>query len=97
MLMITETRDKELVTFRLAGALAGEWAAEFERCWHCARGPINAPHVVVDLAEVTFVDQAGKELLGAMVREGAELIARGILMKSIVEEIASDSSIAELT
>lgn len=84
MLMITEERNGDVLIFKLAGALAGDWAIEFKRCWSNATGSAEASHMIVDLAEVTFVDEEGKELLGLMMREGAELIASDILMKSRV-------------
>ena len=89
MLMITEEQDEAALTFKLAGALAGDWARELERCWREATGSAAPRQVVIDLTEVAFVDDAGKALLTLMAEAGAELIARDILMKSIVDEIAN--------
>jgi anti-anti-sigma regulatory factor len=94
MLMINEQHGEDRIAFRLAGTLAGDWAIEFERCWRNATGSTNASRIIVDLTEVTFVDESGKGLLGLMMKEGAELIAADILMRSIVEEIANESSTA---
>jgi len=94
MLMITEERNDDLLTFRLAGAIAGDWAHEFERCWNNAANSSDSPRVIVELKEVTFIDDKGKEVLGAMIRNGCQLIARDVLTKSIVEEIANETSIA---
>jgi anti-anti-sigma regulatory factor len=96
MLMITEQHDADGVIFKLAGALAGDWAIEFERCWRRTTGSNGASHIVIDLAEVTFVDEIGKVLLSLMVKSGAELLAHDILMKSIAEEIAQESSVARI-
>lgn len=87
MLMITEHHNANALTFKLAGALAGDWAIEFERCWRSATSSLKASCSRVDLTEVTFVDEIGKDLLGLLMKEGAELIAHDILMKSIVEEV----------
>lgn len=94
MLMITKHQDGNTATFELAGALAGDWAIELEHCWSKAATNPEVTRIVVDLTEVTFVDEIGKGLLSSMTREGVELIARGILMGSIVEEIANESSLA---
>jgi anti-anti-sigma regulatory factor len=94
MLMITEEREDDLLTFRLAGAIAGQWAREFERCWNDAANSSDPRRVIVELKEVTFVDDKGKEVLGAMMRNGCQLIACDVLTKSIVEEIANETSIA---
>ena len=95
MLMITEQQNADSLTFKLAGALAGEWSTVLERCWCEATSLSKASCFIVDLTEVTFVDEIGKELLSLMMKQGAELIARDILMKSIVEEITKESSVAE--
>ena len=92
MLMITELHNADTFTFKLEGTLAGDWAVEFERCWRSVTASSRVSRIVVDLAGVTFVDDTGKELLGLMMKEGAELISRDILMNSIVEEIARESS-----
>jgi anti-anti-sigma regulatory factor len=96
MLMITEQHDADGVIFKLAGALAGDWAIELERCWREAIGSSEVSHIVIDLAEVIFVDEIGKALLSLMVKGGAELLAHDILMKSIAEEIAQESSVASI-
>ena len=90
--MITELHNADTFTFKLEGTLAGDWAVEFERCWRSVTALSRVSRIVVDLAGVTFVDDTGKELLGLMMKEGAELISRDILMNSIVEEIARESS-----
>lgn len=94
MLMITEQRNAGVLIFLLTGALAGEWAVELNRCWLSAISTSEGSRIAVDLTEVTFVDDLGRKVLGQMMSEGAELIARDVLMKSIVEEIAMDSSVA---
>lgn len=94
MLMITEQLNADVLIFLLAGALAGDWAVEFKRCWLDAVSKSKGSRIIVDLTEVTFVDELGREVLGRMMNEGAELVARDVLMKSIVEEIATASSVA---
>ena len=94
MLMIIEQLIANVLTFKLAGALSGEWALEFKRCWNEAKRSLNGTRVVVDLTDVTFVDDAGKELLRSLTKEGAELLARDILTRSIVEEIKNESSMS---
>ncbi|HET9530386.1 MAG TPA: hypothetical protein VFQ92_08550 [Blastocatellia bacterium] len=92
MLMIIEQHSSDMLLFKLAGTLAGDWVTEFKRCWMSVKRSSNVSRAIVDLTEVTFVDETGKELLGMMMKEGAELITRDVLMKSIVEEIAQETS-----
>src|SRR5690242_3024480 len=63
MLKITEHRDGQALTFKLAGKLAGEWTPELERCWRYTIAARQPASVNLDLSEVTFVDDAGKQLL----------------------------------
>lgn len=88
MLKITEQDDERSVTFTLAGKLAGEWASELERCWRNAVSRGQPDAIRVELAEVTFVDDAGKQLLTQMAAAGAALIATDLVMKALVEQIA---------
>ena len=93
MLMITEQRNDYALTFRLAGALAGDWTMELERCWRDATATDDSLRLLVDLTQVTFVDETGKRLLASMARAGARFIAGDVLMKSIVEEIVNEETI----
>jgi len=87
MMKITADNNGEMTTFRLEGTLIGEWITELLRCWQQAMASDQRSHIRVDLTGVTYVSDAGKELLGMMYRNGAELVAAGVLMKAVVEEI----------
>ena len=79
-----------LVTnFILEGTLTGEWVKELERCWHQETATPSPPRLLVELRDVGFVDEEGRELLRLMARAGAELIAVDLVMKAIVEEIVA--------
>src|SRR5262245_41932649 len=93
MLMITEERNGNVLAFKLAGVLAGDWVTELNRCWDNATTAQEGLHIIVDLTEVTYVDEEGKDSLASMMSEGAELRASDILMRSIVEEIVKETSI----
>lgn len=87
MMKITADNNGEVTTFRLEGTLIGEWITELLRCWQQAMTSGQRPRIRVDLTGVTYVSEGGKELLGLMYRNGAELVAAGVLMKTMVEEI----------
>lgn len=86
MLMITVETDAPMVTFRLAGRLAGPGVRELARIWSAAA--FNQPHqrVLVDLTRVTFVDLLGTEFLTQVHRHGDVLVG-GVTTEAIVEEI----------
>ncbi len=62
----------------LHGRLAGPWVEELRRCWKQARQQAPLARAIVDLKEVTFIDQAGERLLAEMRGAGAKLIAAGV-------------------
>jgi hypothetical protein len=62
----------------LYGRLAGPWVDELRSLWEYARGRAPLAHAIVDLKQVTFIDQAGEKLLAEMRGAGVELIASGV-------------------
>jgi len=85
MLRITLQEDGAFWRLHLAGRLVGAWVAETENAWRCAL--VSGRPVEIDIREVTGIDEAGRCLLRAMNQEGASLIAKGVAMEALVEEI----------
>lgn len=74
MLRITEDGPKLV----LYGQLAGPFVAELESAW-------NKSLAVVDLTDVTFVDESGARVLCAMKDAGVRFVARGVDTKDLLE------------
>ena len=87
MLRITVQEDGSLWRLHLAGRLAGAWVAETENTWRSA--PVFGRRLEIDMREVTWIDDAGRRLLQAMNQAGARLIAKGVAMEALVEEITA--------
>ena len=88
MLRITLHQDGSKCRLELAGKLCGPEVSETERIWRSA--PYSGEEIEVDMREVTGVDGAGRELLAAMHHAGARLIAKGVWMTALIEEIAGE-------
>ncbi|HMD97180.1 MAG TPA: TolC family protein [Terriglobia bacterium] len=92
MLRINVEESPGLTLLRLEGRLAGPWVGELEHLWtsraaqHVPQGT-HQERLALDLSAVTFVDDEGKKLLGAMFADGAELRATDCMNKSIIERI----------
>ena len=86
MLKITTDVSEDAKRIALEGRLAGPWIGEFERCWRESEQSAGGRRLIVDLTGVTFVEQEGKALLTRIYQAGAELIASGCCMRSIVED-----------
>jgi anti-anti-sigma regulatory factor len=87
MLRITTHDKPKSLTFQLEGKLLGPWVHELEKCWRTAKADDRTRVIRFDLTDVTHIDAAGKEFLAARYGEGAELVAAGCFMKSIVAEV----------
>ena len=86
MLKITTHMSDDSARIALEGRLVGPWIAELERCWKESEQSAGGRKLIVDLTGVTFVEQEGKALLSRMCQAGAEFIATGCCMRSIVED-----------
>ena len=76
-----------VTSLTLEGRLVGPWVRELEVCWHGALAAEPLRSVLVNVANVSFVDSDGIELLTRMCRQGVRLESTGIMMNAIVEEI----------
>lgn len=89
MLKITSQRDAKVgspLTLVLEGRLAGPWVEELQASWQ-ALSANEHNRVVINLADVTYIDADGKALLVRLWRQGAELQASGCLTRCVIEEI----------
>jgi anti-anti-sigma regulatory factor len=90
MLRITTSTDaNKHQRWILQGQLAGPWAAELKSAWDKA---LKQPKCVVDLTDVTFVDEAGATVLCAMKEAGVRFIARGVDNKHLLGELKGPSA-----
>ena len=96
MLRITTHEDPRTVTLVLEGKCRGPWVEELEQSWRKATASAEGRVVRVDLEQVGFVDERGKELLTEMCAAGVELNASaGPMVTSIIEEITAGCSSAK--
>lgn len=71
----------------LEGRLVGPWVRELENCWHGAFAAEPRGSILVNVANVSFVDSDGMDLLTRMCRQGVRFASTGLMMNAIVEEI----------
>lgn len=91
VLKITLESTASEIVFRLEGKLSGLWVRELERTWYRTTITDEIKRLTVDLSEVTFVDDEGRELLVWICGRGAALKASGCMMKCLVEDIKRDA------
>src|SRR5579875_1875395 len=89
MLKITLHDGPDELRFQLEGKLVGPWVAELAQCWTTAQSISQNKPTVVDLKDVTFIDEAGEDLLERISATGARLIATEPLTRLMVDEAAA--------
>jgi hypothetical protein len=87
MLRITYAQTEEEQRWTLSGQLAGPWVSELRACWENGCQVADSANRVVDLSEVTFIDESGECLLSEMRSSGAKFVAAGVETKHLVKNL----------
>ena len=87
MLRVTLQPGRTL-TLKLEGKISGSWVQVLEDCWRRTKKAAGSNRLQLDLADVTFVDKAGRVLLTEIANEGTGLIGTGSLCSLV--EVESD-------
>ena len=88
MLRITSIDSaNRAITLRLEGRLSGPWVSELSEACEKALREGNA--LVLNLAEVSFLDPAGIELLTSIQNRGAKLVDCSIFVSEQLKSLRS--------
>lgn len=87
MLRVSYSDNADGERWIICGHLAGPWVDELRACWLHARKAAPRSHAILDLSEVTFIDEAGEGLLSEMQSAGAEFIAAGVENKHLLANL----------
>ena len=89
MLRISVKNDQphKQLLLEVEGRLAGPWVEELERSWKAERQRVPSAEIVVRLSNVTYIDDAGKELLSKIFGAGAKLEGGGCMVRAIIARI----------
>jgi ABC-type transporter Mla MlaB component len=91
MLKITQVRKANEQRLILCGQLSGPWVNELLSTWERGRVKSNGRTCVVDLSDVTSIDERGERLLRRMNDEGVRFVAQGVDMKHILSGIRNNA------
>src|SRR5215471_3142925 len=92
MLRISVMNEPGITRLKLEGKLAHEWVDEARNAWAAVSEANGETEIVVDLLNVSFVDEAGHRLLTDIRHAGAELMGAGPLMSALIDEIEEAES-----
>ncbi len=90
MLRISIMNEPGTTRMKLEGKLAHEWVEEARNAWTALSN--GETELLVDLRNVSFVDEAGHRLLTEIRHAGAELMGSGPLMSALIDEIEEAES-----
>ena len=90
MIRITAQQESSTTRLFLEGKLAGRCVDELDKCWQAC--PTDEAAVLVDLTNVSFVDDHGKELLARMHSKGIKLFSTSLITKCLIEEIENTAA-----
>jgi hypothetical protein len=88
MLRIATRSTQDQDTWILEGRLAGPVVDELSSSWSQTRSERRGRKSVVNLVDVTLVDERGEQALMAMMMDGAEFIVRGVYTKGLLESLS---------
>ncbi len=89
MLKITITETATDRRWIVQGRLVGPWVSELRTTWKRAHRSQDKRACIIDLNDVTFIDKSGERLLRAMSKKGAQLLAKGLYVKHLLEHLQS--------
>jgi len=89
MLRIISIANAASQKWTLCGQLAGPWVAELREEWRCLRRDFPDARLLIDLSDVTFIDEGGEQLLREMLGGAVEFVAKGVDTRHILENLAT--------
>lgn len=93
MLRIDIKSTHEATYLILQGTLTSSYLSEVKRAWQTALNSESGKSILVDLANVTFIDFPGMDLLSQMHKQGVKLMAKGCMNNAIVDEINEEATL----
>jgi anti-anti-sigma regulatory factor len=90
VLKITITETETDRRWIVQGRLVGPWVSELRTTWKRAHRSQDKRACIIDLNDVTFIDKSGERLLRAMSKKGAQLTAKGMYVKHVLEQLKTD-------
>jgi len=92
MLRVRVDDQAMTTTFYVEGKLVGSSVDELRKVWTATHAEFPQKQTVVELTSVLVVDATGRTLLRQMHVNGTQLSGKGIMVKTLIEEIANGNN-----
>ena len=81
----------------LCGRLTGPSVAVLRACWEHDHHGADGLRRVIDLSDVTLIDESGERLLAEIRNSGAEFVAVGVATRHLLENLCDPAQSASVT
>ena len=88
MIRITAQHESSATKLFLEGKLSGPCVDELDKCWQ--ESSFAEPTLMVDLTNISFIDDHGKELLARMHAKGIKLFSNSLMTRCLIDQIQKD-------
>lgn len=89
MIRVTKLEKRSRTIVTIDGQLSNDSIAIVETC--CSEALSNGKPVDLYLRNISVVEPAGRSLLMRLADEGVHLVAEGVYLSFLIEELASDA------
>lgn len=73
----------------LEGKLVAPWATELRTACQAAKADLNGRELVVEVKNLTAINQAGENVLLELMKEGVKFRGCGVFTKHMLKQLAS--------
>jgi hypothetical protein len=87
MLKISIVENRAQRRLVLEGKLIAPWAAELRPACEKAKADLGDRELVVEVKNLTAINQAGENVLLELMREGVKFRGRGVFTKHLLKEL----------
>src|SRR5258708_1937563 len=88
MFRISTVETRAQRTLVVEGTFIGAWVPELRATWRNAGQALNGRKLVIDLCNITVISHEGEEAIFGLMKEGAEFLCGGVLMKHVLKQLA---------
>jgi len=97
MLRIIQSETATEQRWTLCGRLMGPSVAVLRACWEHDHQSADGVQRVLDLSDVTLIDESGEKLLAEMRSVGVQFVAAGIATKHLLENLCAQGPTSDVT
>jgi anti-anti-sigma regulatory factor len=80
-------------SLKLEGSLSGPWVEELRKAWSAGAESPQNPEVTLDLSDINFVDEAGRDLLMKIRETGAVLRGASPFIREVLDQNTGEKEI----